>query len=330
MAAIIHPPVDGLICAFRITPDQPPQAVGVEAIKTEPQGEQGFLWLHVNSSLETGRKLVRQLPELPTEIGEELLDGSEQLHFCQTEQGCLLTLRDLQYESDPDYQRISLLRVWFEPHRVVSVRRHPLTAIDVIRRRIVSGHRPDSSAALLIELLEALANTFAPVAARLSDDADAVEDRLLAEHIDDLHGPLGGLRRRAVRLLRQIEPQQRMLARLQSHPPSWFDEDDRQRLTETIADIGEVTALIQSTQERAKAMQDELTAILTEQTNRNLYILSVVSVIILPMTLLSGMFGMNVGGIPGFEQPLGFLTVSGLIGLVGVAAYIILKWRRWL
>ena len=91
-----------------------------------------------------------------------------------------------------------------------------------------------------------------------------------------------------------------------ARPPPWFDEDDRQRLAETIAEIGEITALIQSTQERAKALQDELIAILTEQTNQNLYILSVVSVIILPMTLLSGMFGMNVGGIPGFEQPLGF------------------------
>lgn len=330
MAAIIHPSVDGLICAFRITPDRPPQAVGVEDIKAEPHCEQGLLWLHVNSSLETGRKLVRQLPELPADISEELLDSSEQLHFCQTDRGCLLTLWDLHYESDPDRHQMSFLRVWFEPHRVISVRRHPLKAIDVIRRRIISGHRPDSSAALLIELLEALANTFAPVAARLSGDADAVEDRLLAEHIDDLHGLLGSIRRRAVRLLRQIEPQQRLLARLQLRLPPWFDEDDRHRLAETIADIGEVTALIQSTQERAKAMQDELTAILTEQTNQNLYILSVVSVIILPMALLSGMFGMNVGGIPGLEQPLGFLVVSGLIGLVGVAAYVILKWRRWL
>jgi zinc transporter len=284
----------------------------------------------MNSSLEAGRKLVRQIPELPSDIIEDLLNGSEQLHFYQTDQGCLLTLRDLQYESDLDHQQVSLLRVWLEPHRVISVRRHPLKAIDVIRRRIMSGHRPDSSTALLIELLEALATTFAPVAARLSSDADTIEDLLLAERIDDLHGPLGSLRRRAVQLLRQIEPQQRMLARLQLRPPTWFDEEDRQRLAEKIAEIGEVTALIQSTQERAKAMQDELTAILTEQTNQHLYILSVVSVIILPMALLSGMFGMNVGGIPGFEQPLGFWAVSGLICLVGGAAYAMLKWRRLL
>ena len=128
------------------------------------------------------------------------------MHFCQTEQGCLLTLRNLQYESDPYHQQVSLLRVWLEPHCVISTRRHPLTGIDVIRRRIVSGHRPESGAALLIELLEALATTFAPVAARLSGDADVVEDRLLAEHIDDLHGPLGSLRRRAVQLLARSNP----------------------------------------------------------------------------------------------------------------------------
>jgi len=330
MAALIRPAHDGIICAFRITPDHPPQELSLDDLSPGGPGEPGFVWLHVNSSLETSRKRVRQLPELPTEISEELLDGSEQLHFCQTEQGCLLTLRDLQYDADVERQQVSFLRLWLEPHRVISVRRHPLTAIDMIRRRILSGHSPDSSAALLIDLLEALAKTFAPVAARLSGDADAVEDRLLAEHIDDLHGPLGSLRRRAVQLLRQIEPQQRMLARLQSRPPAWFDEDDRQRLAETIAEIGEVTALIQSTQERARAMQDELTAILTEQTNQNLYILSVFSVIILPMTLLSSIFGMNVGGIPGLEHPLGFWVVSGLIFLIGLAAYALLKWRHWL
>lgn len=212
---------------------------------------------------------------------------------------------------------------------MISIRGHPLKAVDVVRRRVMSGHRPVSSATLLIEFLETLTTTFTPVAIRLSNAADRIEDRLLAERVDDLHAPLGSVRRNAVHLLRQIEPQQRMLARLQLRPPSWFEEDERQWLAEAIADIGEVTALIQSTQERAKAMQDELTALLTDQTNQNLYVLSVVSVIILPMALLSGMFGMNVGGIPGLDNPEGFGVVSGLIFLVGVAAYIVLKWRRW-
>ena len=82
----------GDLC-FPNYPDQPPQEVTIEELRAGPRQEQGFVWLHVNSSLEAGRKLVRQLPELPTDISEELLDGSDQMHFCQTEQGCLLTLR---------------------------------------------------------------------------------------------------------------------------------------------------------------------------------------------------------------------------------------------
>ncbi|MFO1432860.1 MAG: hypothetical protein U1F76_22535 [Candidatus Competibacteraceae bacterium] len=99
MAAFLHPAHDGIICAFRITPDRPPQELSLDDIGAGWQREPGFVWLHVNSSLETGRKWVRQLPELFTEIIEDLLDGREYLHFYQTEQGCLLTLRDLQYDT---------------------------------------------------------------------------------------------------------------------------------------------------------------------------------------------------------------------------------------
>mgnify|MGYP000087721583 CR=1 FL=1 len=81
-------------------------------------------------------------------------------------------------------------------------------------------------------------------------------------------------------------------------------------------------------QERARLLQEEIAGQLSEATNRNLYMLSIVTTVMLPITLITGVFGMNVGGLPWLQDNLGFWNVMLLMGGTAVATLLVLHWKK--
>ena len=134
---------------------------------------------------------------------------------------------------------------------------------------------------------------------------DAVEDRIIAHHPAS-RPTLGTLRRVLVRLQRLLAPEPAALFRLLNRPPGWLTDADladlRQSAEELSAAVSDSAALV----ERIRLLQEELIALINEQTNQTLFILTVVTVLALPLTIIPGMFGMNVRGIPFSEHPGGF------------------------
>jgi zinc transporter len=72
-------------------------------------------------------------------------------------------------------------------------------------------------------------------------------------------------------------------------------------------------------QERARLLQEEIASNMNEATNRNLFVLSIATTTLLPITLITGIFGMNVRGLPFAEHPHGFYLV-----MLGIAATVVL------
>lgn len=80
---------------------------------------------------------------------------------------------------------------------------------------------------------------------------------------------------------------------------------------------------IAALQDRIKLMQDESASKVAEENNRSLFMLTMVTVPALPINLTSGLFGMNVGGIPLADAPSGFWWMLGLIAAVAS----LIAWR---
>jgi zinc transporter len=99
-------------------------------------------------------------------------------------------------------------------------------------------------------------------------------------------------------------------------------------LREATEEFGEVVNELDAIQERAKLLQEELAARNSEETNRNLFILSIVTTILLPITLITGIFGMNVAGLPGLEDPFAFWWVMLGMAVVALIALLLLHWKR--
>jgi zinc transporter len=141
---------------------------------------------------------------------------------------------------------------------------------------------------------------------------------------------LAELRRETIMLRRYIAPQRDALRQLISMELPWMSLRRRQRLTEVADRITRYVEDLDVIRDRATVINDELANRLAERMDRTMYILSLVTMIFLPLTVISGMLGMNVGGVPGEGKSWAFLVTCALfIAIAGVEVWILKRLRWW-
>ncbi|WP_429570955.1 CorA family divalent cation transporter [Paraburkholderia sp. JPY419] len=117
----------------------------------------------------------------------------------------------------------------------------------------------------------------------------------------------------------------RAIFRLLARPPRWLHVEDVQDLRESTEEFSVVLSDVAGLIERVRLLQEEIASRLEEQNNRTLFTLTLVTVLAMPINIIAGFFGMNVGGIPLVENKHGFwvmvLLVAGSTGLTGWWAF---------
>jgi zinc transporter len=217
-----------------------------------------------------------------------------------------------------------------KPHLVVSAHVRPWRSIDQLREAVQAGHVFfRSPIEILARLFRDQASVLVDIVRKSKKQVGPMEEQLLAKRISVSRSELGSLRRMLVRLQRLLAPEPTAFFRLLNRPPSWITEDELQNLQQSAekfsTSISDAAALV----ERVKQLQEELSALVSEQTNRTLFVLTMVTVLALPINLVAGLFGMNVGGIPLSQDRYGFLlVVCPLVVLTAFLAYWGLGRRR--
>lgn len=324
--ALLHD--DGLICGYRFLPGQPAQEISSAAQATSllDASTAGFVWLHFNLSHAATRHWLRAHAQLSERFHEEIDGGSRSARIDRDGEGLLAVLNDLTYDFEFGARDVETLWISVHQRLVVSVRKRPLRAVDHLRNEVRGGARLDNSIDLLDRLLQLQADELQRILRASSERLDDVEDQMLAGRQGLPVRELAGLRRVLVRLQRLLTPEPAALARVIARPPGWLGEHDLPHLTQAFEEFTLVLRDIAALQDRVRLLQDECSTRLAEETGRSIFMLTMVTVLALPINLISGMFGMNVGGIPLAEHPHGFLLmVSTIGGTTAVIAWLVRK-----
>ena len=158
-----------------------------------------------------------------------------------------------------------------------------------------------------------------PVLETLDEVVDNLEEQVVEAQTYELRSRLGDVRRQAIALRRYLAPQRDVMARLQSERVPWLTDLDRARLREAADRLTRYVEDLDASRERAAVTQEELAGRLSEQMNRTMYVLSLVAAVFLPLGLLTGLLGINVGGIPGTETPWAFAMVCSILVILAAA-----------
>lgn len=324
----------GLICGFLMRPDTSAATLSSDAaaewLSTAAHApDDEFLWLHFNLGHTAAEKWLTQNTKLPEEFFDGLRDGSYSTRIELVESSLLAIINDVHYDFSFEPSEISTLWLCVNQRLVITARRRPLRSIDNLREAVRRGDIIRSPLELLIHLLRDQGEVLVGIVRGVTTRIDQIEDKLLAGKLGVTRAGLGSLRRLLVRLQRLLAPEPASLFRLLQHPPQWIDEADATELRQSTEEFSVVLRDMMALQERIKLLQEELAAHVNEQNNQSLYVLTIVTVLALPINIVAGLLGMNVGGIPLAQHQDGFWIVVVLIAsFTGIAAWWAFRQRK--
>ena len=309
----------GLVCAFRFGADghgEPVNADGVLESLTREREEGTFFWLHFNLANNAARRWIETHLSLPEVFYQTIDDGSPTTRVEYADEQLIAVLNDALFDFEVGIPDVSTLWLCLDRRLMVSARRKPLRSIDRLRHAVRQGEAFGSPVALLVHLLHDQAEVLAAILRDATARVDGIEDRLLAEQLEHRRANLGSLPRSLVRLSRLFAPEPAALFRLLNRPPQWIAGDDVQELRQSTEEFAAALADAAALLERTKLLHEEIAARVNEENNRSLFLLTIFTVLALPINIIAGLFGMNVGGIPLAQETNGFWIVVGVVVLV--------------
>lgn len=286
------------------------------------------LWLHLDRTL--ALDWLQRDSGIPALAIEALTAEETRPRLQPVGEGMVLILRGVNLNPGADPEDMISLRLWISGNRVVSVRLRRLMAVADTRQALAAGVGPTDAAELLVALAERLTDRMEPVILGMEDVLDDIADPAATEKPQAVRTRLSDLRRQAVILRRYIAPQRDALARLSGDDMSQLPPEQKLRLREVASDVTRYVEALNAAWERAAILQDEIANRLAEQLNSRLYLLSLVAGIFLPLSFLTGLLGINVGGIPGADSDISFLIVCALLALFCLGQLLLLRWLKWL
>jgi zinc transporter len=291
---------------------------------------QGLLWIHLDSKMPETRIWLEKQSGLSQITQESLLDQGTRPRDIVSDQGLLVILRGVNCNPGEDPEDMVAIRMFFAGHRIITARYRRVMAIQDVHRAINDRKGPCSAGDFLVMVAERIADRMGDIIADLEDSVDEIEDTVLTAESHELRSKLADLRRKAISLRRYIAPQRDVLFRLVQERVSLVNDVDRAHLREIAERTARFVEDIDSARDRASITQEELNNKLSEQMNRAMYTLSIMAAIFLPLGLLTGLLGINVGGIPGAEYKWAFLLVVVMLIAIAIGLLVWFKKIKWL
>ncbi|MEZ5919914.1 MAG: zinc transporter ZntB [Parvularculaceae bacterium] len=289
-----------------------------------------WIWLHLNFNNEEARDWIMAHSDIPPVAANALVAGETRPRIIATDDGFVINLRGVNLNEGAEPEDMVSVRLWATEKLVVSSRRRRLRAAQDIREELLAGLKIKSAAALVVHIAVQLTERMEPYVGELEDEIDDFEELILDGEGHGLRHKIAETRQSAVQFRRFIAPQRDALSRLSGDESGFFNAHARSELREIADRVTRMIEEIDTGRERAMVLQDQLSDQRAEEMNRNMMILSVVAAIFLPLGFLTGLLGINVGGMPGADNPHAFWIVVGLCASVGGALLLYFRSKDWL
>ena len=290
----------------------------------------GQLWVHLNyTSNRTSTWLNKNTHINPMAARTMTVEESRPRSVIYPD-GLLMFLRGVNLNPGQDPEDMVSIRIWLSQQCIITTRKRRLLSIDDVRRRIEEGRGPCSTVELFRMLNERLIDRMADVIENIEEQVDSLEEEVVYSESRLLRPKIADLRRQSIMIRRYLAPQREALNKIFIDESLFFSQIDKLHIREATDRIIRYIENLDSARERATITQEELTSRISEQLDKRMYVLSLVAVIFLPLTFITGLLGINVGGIPGAENKWAFMIVSGMLVLLGVVLCGLCYKKKWM
>ncbi len=286
-------------------------------------------WLHLDYTHPDSAAWLQNTPLLPEVVRDGLAGESVRPKVTRLGDGTMITLRGINFNNDARPDQLVTIRVYMTDKLIVSTRHRKIYSIDDVLNDLQSGTGPTNSGNWLVEIVDGLTDHTSEFIEDLHDKIIDLEDDLLEQKIP-ARGQMALLRKQLIVLRRYMAPQRDVFSRLASERLPWMNDDDRRRMQEISERLGRGLEDLDSSIARTAVLSDEISSLMADAMNRRTYTMSLLAMVFLPTTFLTGLFGVNLGGIPGNTDSFGFATFCMMLVVLVLGVAWWLKHSKWL
>jgi zinc transporter len=301
-----------------------------EAREWQPTREGEVLWVHLCRNRPGVNEWLEQL-DIPEPTRELLVSDKTRPRAFREGDTLVATLRGINFNPDAEPEDMLSMQLWCDGRRLVTLRRLPLqTPRHVLRMIDRREAGPNDCGALITEITEAMITRMNRSIVDMNDHLDALEARDPDDDAEVALEKIATIRRNCLGLKRHMGPMHEALEAISKYAPEWFDKQDRREIAESIDRLRRYLEDLDISKESAVVLMDDIRGRSIARNERTNYLLTIVAAIFLPLGFLTGLLGINVGGIPGMGDTDAFWVVVGLCGAI-FCVQLVLFWKwRWL
>ncbi|WP_394173598.1 zinc transporter ZntB [Thalassotalea litorea] len=286
-------------------------------------------WLHLNYANLTNVEQLQNFP-LDSVVADALLSEETRPRAQLLEDGILLSLRGINLAKNSKPEDMVSVRVFITKDSVLSTGRRKLVALDNIAITLDSHTGPTEPSAWLCTLIANLTDNMAGTVHFIEETLSGYEDLAIENKETAFQSELANLRRQIIAIRRYLGPQRDALLTLLSDKNKFIDAEHKIEIRESLNHLQLYIEELDLCKERANVLQEEINVNLGQTMNNRMYVLSIVAAIFLPLGFLTGLLGINVGGMPGAENSSAFYLVCLFLLIIALLLTIMLKKNRWL
>lgn len=291
----------------------------------------GPIWVHLNYTNPDAREWILNQADLDPTVQETLLAEATRPRALVLDQGLLLTLRGINHNPGQEPDDMIGIRLWVTPRLIITTQLRSLRAVKVLQRDMEVNNAPKDSGQFVARLIELLNDHMLDTIDEVDELTDNFEKIMLqsrsVEPIPDRE--LADLRSTILTLRRYLGPQRDALLSVISSRLSWLRKPAQQRLREAENRLTRYLEVLDASRDQLRIIQEQLQTRSNNELNKQLTFLTALSAIFLPLTFITGLFGVNLDGIPGNQNhPFAFWIFSSGLFVLGIGLIYLFRRAR--
>ncbi|MFP1684349.1 zinc transporter ZntB [Alloalcanivorax sp. C16-1] len=291
-----------------------------------PESKQ-TLWVNLDYTAEAAHEWLLAQARVPESAAEALSTPDTRPRAAEVGGGLLVYLRGVNLYPDARPEDMIAIRLWIKDNLIISTQKRQLFTVSEISDSLRKGDGPRSASQLLAWLTDGLTWRMEDVIERIEDLVGECSDALEQKPDRALTHAISSVRRRSIALRRYLAPQREAINRLQGD--ARLDRDDAELIREAGDRLQRLVEDLDAARDQATLLQEEVFSVQNEAINDRMYLLAIISAIFLPLGFLTGLFGINIGGMPGVEDPDAFWWFLGFLGVLSVLLLLWMMRLRW-
>ena len=286
------------------------------------------VWIHLDYSHKDCADVLRDLG-LDDYVIESLVRTNTRPQTIAEKNGFIIFLRAVNLNLGDDPDDMVSLRIWFEKDRLITIRQRRVFSLQDIRKELLVGKGPAGIGDLFMTIVERLADRISEYVDSIEERVGEFEDTIETSNSNAIRIAVSSLRRESATVRRFLAPQREALDAFYRQCREMLADDLAFELHTQTDRIIRYVEDLDLVRERCLVLQEELMNRIAQEQNSRMYVLSIIAAIFLPISFVTGLFGMNVGGLPGIEEPSAFFLVAVSMATIvaGILAYF--KYRKW-